>query len=74
MNEITNSNGTVIKVGDWVEFKCDIEQCGQVESISRSRNIIGGYNFTLALTNEGRFSGDYIGGTTKTTIDANDIF
>ena len=73
MNEITNSNGTVIKVGDWVWFKADVEQSGQVESISTFTNYGCGSNANLHLVNPDRFSGDYIGGQTKATINADHI-
>ncbi len=56
-----------IKVGDWVGFKCDIEQYGKIKSIQRGRN-------TLILTNEDGFDGDYIGGDTETLVSFEDIW
>ena len=40
-----------IEVGDWVGFKCDIEQEGIVKSIQRSRH-------TLIVENPHGFHGD----------------
>ena len=56
-----------IEVGDWVGFKCDIEQYGNIKSIQRGRN-------TLILTNEDGFDGDYIGGDTETLVSFEDIW
>ena len=56
-----------IKVGDWVGFKCDIEQEGKVKSIHRSRN-------TLIVENDYGFYGDYIGGDTEALISFEDAW
>jgi len=53
-----------IKVGDWVGFKCDIEQSGQVKEI---RSDSRGTMFLLA--NDNGFHGEYIRGM-KTTEEA----
>lgn len=57
----------IIKVGDIVEFKSDVEQSGRITKIV-GRNV-----YLESLTNEG-FSGDYIGGNTTHVIDKKDIF
>ena len=56
-----------VKVGDWVGFKCDIEQYGIIKSIQRGRN-------TVILTNENGFDGDYIGGDTETLVSLDEIW
>ncbi len=56
-----------VEVGDWVGFKCDIEQYGKIKSIQRVRN-------TLILTNEDGFDGDYIGGDTETLVSLDEIW
>jgi hypothetical protein len=50
-------NGQTVKVGDWVGFKSDIEQSGQIVEIKKSYM---GHSLVL-------FSGGYIGGDTVTT-------
>ena len=56
-----------VEVGDWVGFKCDIEQYGIIKSIQRGRN-------TVILTNENGFDGDYIGGDTETLVSLDEIW
>jgi hypothetical protein len=56
--------GKEVKVGDWVGFKCDIEQYGQIIEIKD-----GGFlspAVVLVLQNENGFDGGYIGGQTIT--------
>ena len=62
-------NGSIIKLGDVVEFKCDIEQCGTVKKIIRRS-----YGYDLVVTDEFGFSGDYIGGQTEATIAADEAW
>lgn len=50
-----------VQVGDYVGFKCDIEQGGQITAIDGD---------TLTLSNPNGFHGDYIGGQTVTTETA----
>ena len=71
MNQ-THIDGGVVKVGDWVGFKSDIEQSGKVVAINRA----GGYRSGVELTleNESGFSGDYIGGQTSTTLSSLDCW
>ena len=56
-----------LKVGDWVGFKCDIEQEGIVKSIQRSRQ-------TLIVENKYGFHGDYIGGDTEALLGFDDVW
>lgn len=58
--------GKRVKVGDWVGFKCDIEQGGVIKAIVPS--AYRGYD--LVLENKNGFIGDYIGGETLTTQPA----
>ncbi len=62
-------NNETINIGDWVEFKADIEQCGKVINIQGS-----GKNAELTLENTDGFDGDYIGGETITYIEARRCF
>jgi len=54
-----------VKVGDWVGFKCDIEQSGKVMAIRGD---------AVHLENKSGFDGDYIGGDTSTTVSMDDIW
>ena len=67
MNAIVE--GQTIKIGDWVCFKCDIEQSGQVVAIKKSY-----MGTALTLENKNGFHGDYIGGQTITTEEASDCW
>ena len=62
-------DGQEVKVGDYVSFKCDIEQCGQIVEIKQS--YMGA---SLVLENKHGFHGDYIGGSTITTELARDCW
>lgn len=55
-----------IEINDWVEFKSDIEQGGEV--IGKKS---GGW---LVLQNRGGFIGGYIGGDTRTEIHEDDVY
>ncbi len=46
-------DGQRVKVGNWVSFKSDIEQCGQIEAILSGNRLV--------LSNPNGFQGDYIG-------------
>ena len=62
-----------VKVGDWVGFKCDTEQSGQIIKIEKGSNFR--YNgMTLTLKDEDGFRGDYIGGMTETEVYSNDCW
>jgi hypothetical protein len=58
-------DGQRVQVGDWVSFKCDIEQCGKITRIEGDR---------LTLENPNGFEGDYIGGQEKTIQSARDCW
>jgi len=60
------------KIGDWVCFKSDHEQCGRVVGISRGP--LGHVSLILESRNPEGFGGDYIGGQTRTTVFANDCW
>jgi hypothetical protein len=61
--------GQEVKIGDWVGFKSDIEQCGQIVAIKQS--YMGA---SLTLENKSGFQGGYIGGDTITTELARDCW
>ena len=61
--------GKTVKVGDWVGFKADVEQCGQIIEIKSSY-----MGHVLVLENKSGFHGDYIGGSTITTEQARDCW
>jgi hypothetical protein len=63
-------DGQTVKVGDCVGFKSDIEQWGEIIAIRKNPN---GY-WELVLENTNGFSGDYIGGSTKTVERASDCW
>jgi hypothetical protein len=58
------------KVGDYVEFKCDVEQGGYVTAVRRSH--LGDRVYTVE--DEYGFDGDYIGGQTSTEVWAEDVY
>ncbi len=59
-------DGQAVKVGDYVCFKSDYEQCGKITKIDGNR-------LTLFRDDEG-FGGDYIGGENYTVQDARDCW
>jgi hypothetical protein len=61
--------GQTVSIGDWVGFKADIEQSGQIVEIKSSY-----MGQALVLENKGGFHGDYIGGETITTQEASDCW
>jgi hypothetical protein len=61
--------GQVVRVGDWVGFKSDIEQHGQITKITEE------YCYTkLHLHNDHGFSGEYLRYATDTVVDADDCW
>ena len=62
-------DGVEVRVGDYVSFKSDIEQSGQIVEIKQSYT-----GKALVLENKHGFSGDYIGGETITTELARDCW
>lgn len=69
MNQAT-VDGTAVFVGSYVNFKSDIEQGGYIVQIKR--NCMG--QVELTLEDEDGFSGDYIGGDTRTSVLATDCW
>ena len=66
INRFDEGEGTVqAKVGDWVGFKCDIEQSGRIKSIHGRR---------LVLENPYGFEGGYIGGDHEYEIWAHECW
>jgi hypothetical protein len=59
-------DGEIVKVGDWVSFKSDVEQCGRITKIEGDRLYLeAGPN---------GFEGGYIGGQEKTLQLARDCW
>ena len=61
--------GQTVTIGDWVGFKADIEQSGQIIDIKSTY-----MGQALVLENKSGFHGDYIGGETITTQEARDCW
>ena len=70
MSLIAYVDGQGVGIGDWVSFKSDVEQCGQIVKIKNS--LFGAPE--LVLENFNGFQGDYIGGETLTTVRAIDCW
>ena len=62
-------DGQTVKIGDWVNFKSDVEQSGKIVEIKKSY-----MGHSLVLENEHGFHGGYIGGDTITTELASDCW
>jgi hypothetical protein len=62
-------DGQEVKIGDWVCFKSDVEQSGQIVDIKSSY-----MGKSLTLESKYGFHGDYIGGQTITTEEARDCW
>jgi hypothetical protein len=59
-------DGETVKIGDWVSFKCDIEQSGRIYRIEGDRLFLeAGPN---------GFEGGYIGGQDTTVQRAEDCW
>ena len=58
-----HGNEVTVTLGDYVGFKCDVEQSGRVTRICLN-GFSGG--ILLTLENDNGFSGEYIGGETMT--------
>jgi len=63
-----------VKVGDWVDFKSDHEQSGEIIEIIRARDWMGGERFDLRLRNKNGFGGDYLRYATETVQCASDCW
>lgn len=70
MSLIAYVEGQGVGIGDWVGFKSDVEQSGQIVKIKKS--MFGGAE--LVLENLNGFHGDYIGGQTRTVVAAVDCW
>ena len=68
--QTTTVEGKAVSVGDYVGFKCDIEQYGRIVNIKK--NYAG--QIVLLLENLDGFDGDYIGGMTRTIELASDCW
>ena len=63
---MTTVEGQTVKVGDWVGFKCDIEQSGQIYKIEGTRLYLrAGFD---------GFEGGYIGGNDTTVEESSDCW
>jgi hypothetical protein len=63
---VVKINGKKIKVGDWICFKSDYEQSGQVSKIHS--------NGILELFNDNGFGGDYLRYTRFTDVNPDDCW
>jgi len=70
MSLIAYVDGQGVGIGDWVSFKSDIEQSGQIVKIKQG--LFGGTE--LVLENLRGFAGEYIGGQTQTVERAVDCW
>ena len=70
MSFVAYVDGQGVGIGDYVCFKSDVEQSGQIVKIKKG--IFGGTE--LVLENFNGFQGDYIGGQTQTVQRAEDCW
>ena len=56
-----------VDVGDYVGFKCDIEQIGKVKQIQTTRRA-------MIIENKNGFDGDYIGGDTEALVGFDEVW
>jgi hypothetical protein len=61
------------KVGDYVDFKSDIEQCGQITHINTATGYIDRCP-ELTLENPDGFPGDYLRYATTTIVRCDDVW
>lgn len=65
----------IVKVGDWVGFKCDIEQYGRIKEIKKLYSPCrGGQTVILILENPNGFEGEYIENETEYHAMAEDCW
>ena len=69
LNKTALVEGTVVRIGDVVCFKSDIEQSGTIVDIKKTYA-----GTSLTLQSEWGFEGGYIGGETVTTELASDCW
>ena len=72
MKQVRNKDGHILKVGDIVGFKCDVEQYGKVVDIIRPRELYK--SSKVVLSNPNGFDGEYIGGDKQTTESIDDVW
>lgn len=72
MKQVRNKDGHILKVGDIVGFKCDVEQYGKVIDIIRPRELYK--SSKVVLSNPNGFFGEYIGGDKETTESIDDVW
>ncbi len=70
MSLIAYVEGQGVGIGDYVCFKSDVEQSGQIIKIKK--NLFG--RTELVLENFHGFQGDYIGGQTQTVVSADECW
>ena len=69
--EMASVSNKEVKVGDWVWFKADVEQCGKIVKIKGSMLILQASDND---DDEDTFDGDYIGGDSRTEVRASDCW
>ena len=65
-------DGKTVKVGDYVCFKSDYEQCGKVVKIRT--NLFGRTELVLSTDSDDGFDGDYLCGSNTTVELASDCW
>lgn len=70
MSFVAYVEGQGVGIGDWVSFKSDVEQSGQIIKIKKG--LFGKTEFVLE--NFHGFQGDYIGGETQTVVRAEECW
>ena len=70
MSFVAYVDGQGVGIGDYVCFKSDVEQTGQIVKIRKG--LFGGTE--LVLENFHGFQGDYIGGQTQTVVRAEECW
>lgn len=63
------NDGTIVKVGDWVQFKWDEQNGGRITQI-----VINPGGEVLFLENTHKFIGQAVGGKTTTRIAAHECW
>ena len=66
--------GTTVTIGDFVGFKCDVEQRAQIVAIQRARCLSGPYTELVLKAPPEGFAGNYIGRADLYAIAADDCW
>ena len=69
VQEVDSGEMITVGIGDYVCFKCDIEQSGQIEGMTQTSRGV-----ELHLYREGGFQGEYIKHTSHTNELASDCW